>query len=220
LIDVASGKIRAIYPSVPNYTRHFGISPNSRYLATQTGDSSILLWDLWSLPIDFPIPDHVAESDIAREWSAITSDISKTEGRFRLLCKRPDLTVKLLEEQLQPVRRASKREILQLIDQLDSARFSLRERAERELLRIGERAIPYLQEAQQVAPDEEVKQRLMRICETLDNPFLSGERLRMVRGIELLERIGTPEAKALLKKLAQGDPEALLTRAARRTIKP
>jgi hypothetical protein len=40
---------------------------------------------------------------------------------------------------------------------------------------------------------------------------LSGERLRMARAIEILERIGTPEAREVLQVLASGAPGALPT---------
>ena len=40
---------------------------------------------------------------------------------------------------------------------------------------------------------------------------MSAERLRLVRAIEVLERVGTPEAKELLRTIAQGAPGALPT---------
>jgi hypothetical protein len=49
--------------------------------------------------------------------------------------------------------------------------------------------------------------------------LLKGERLRAYRAIEVLERIGTPEARQLLQTLAAGAPGALLTTTAQAALK-
>jgi len=42
--------------------------------------------------------------------------------------------------------------------------------------------------------------------------------LRQLREIQVLEHIGTPEAQEVLKKLAQGAPEARLTQEAKAAL--
>jgi len=60
-----------------------------------------------------------------------------------------------------------------------------------------------------------VKRRLESLLEKLDDPLTELNQLRAHRCIVLLERIGTPEARALLSELAQGAPAAWLTVEAR-----
>jgi hypothetical protein len=47
---------------------------------------------------------------------------------------------------------------------------------------------------------------------------LEGERLRLSRAVEVLERIGTPQARAHLQTLAGGAPGALLTTSAQAAL--
>ena len=49
--------------------------------------------------------------------------------------------------------------------------------------------------------------------------ILKGDRLRAYRAVEVLERIGTPEARRLLSTYARGAPGALLTTAAEAALK-
>jgi hypothetical protein len=53
-----------------------------------------------------------------------------------------------------------------------------------------------------------VKQRLDQALANVSGP----DRLRELRALEVLERLATPEAAALLDELARGPPAARLTR--------
>jgi hypothetical protein len=52
----------------------------------------------------------------------------------------------------------------------------------------------------------------------LTSGTLTAEQLRVVRAVEALERIGTPEARRLLKTLADGGPGELPTREAQAAL--
>jgi HEAT repeat protein len=104
----------------------------------------------------------------------------------------------------------------QLIADLDNDDFAVRERAQRELERMGEDAAPVLRKALAGKPALEVRRRIESILKMARR--LSLETLQVVRAVEVLENIGTPEARELLKSLADGVPEAVLTQEAKASL--
>jgi hypothetical protein len=66
-------------------------------------------------------------------------------------------------------------------------------------------------------PSEEVRRQVKAILDA-PRPVPSGETLRTIRAIQVLERIGTPEAQGVLKKLATGAEAARETREAKEAL--
>jgi hypothetical protein len=64
-------------------------------------------------------------------------------------------------------------------------------------------------------PPLEVRLRIEKVLLTLKPGTFPNPRVRALRAIDLLERIGTPEARQLLQALAEGAPGAGQTRAAK-----
>jgi hypothetical protein len=103
-----------------------------------------------------------------------------------------------------------------LLLDLDDRRFAVRQKASAELTRLGEAALPALKLALAGDVSLEARRRGQRIVDELTTP--SGDRLRGLRAVEVLENIGTQQARALLQKLATGAPEARLTLEARASL--
>jgi hypothetical protein len=78
-------------------------------------------------------------------------------------------------------------------------------------------AEPALRRALAGRPSLEVRQRLEKLLDQLAHP--SPDVLRALRAIEVLESVGTAEAKAVLGKLAAGQPGAGLTREAKAALR-
>lgn len=90
-----------------------------------------------------------------------------------------------------------------LLRDVDSPHFATRERASRELQRLGAEVIPALRRSMsQANRSQELVSRLGALIESLAIP--SHERLREYRAIEVLETIASPGAQALLKKIGGG----------------
>jgi hypothetical protein len=105
----------------------------------------------------------------------------------------------------------------QLVRDLDDDLFEVREKASRRLAEMGEAARPALVNALANKPSAEVKKQVQELLALLGRPT-DPETLRLLRAVEVLEMIGTPEARRVLKRLTEGDGNALLTREARAAL--
>jgi hypothetical protein len=106
-----------------------------------------------------------------------------------------------------------------LIADLDSDTFAVRDKATKELAKIGEGAAPALRAALKDKPSLETRKRLEELIQRIERKTLSAYELRILRAIDVLERQGTAAARELLKALAAGASEALTTTAARAALK-
>jgi hypothetical protein len=91
-----------------------------------------------------------------------------------------------------------------LVADLDSDELEVREMAERELIRWGPRAAPALHRLLRAKPSLESSRRAEAILLQLERRQLTREELQAVRAIEVLELIGTTEARHALERLARG----------------
>jgi RNA polymerase sigma factor (sigma-70 family) len=104
-----------------------------------------------------------------------------------------------------------------LLAELDSDNFQVRERATREIEEFGELARPAFERVLSGNPSAEVRSRIAQLAEKCA-PARSPERLRALRAVEVLEQVGTAEARSVLEALAKGAPEARLTLEARASL--
>src|SRR5262249_21378513 len=149
------------------------------------------------------------------ELQALWSDLAGNDGAkvhraVWALAGDPARGVPLLAEGVGPVVAADAKGTGRLIAELGSRRFSGREKGARELEDLGEAAHPALRAVLAGSPALEIRRRVERL---LERP--PGVRPAASRAIEVLEHSGTPEARELLRRLAQGLPDAGLTREAR-----
>jgi hypothetical protein len=82
----------------------------------------------------------------------------------------------------------------------------------------GKLAQPELTKALEGSLSIEARTRVQTILEKISTDTGAKANLRPLRAVEVLERIGTSEARDIIKKLAAGKPEALLTEAAKAAL--
>jgi HEAT repeat protein len=153
-------------------------------------------------------------ADLGPLWDDLAGDDARRAdaAAWRLAGAGPR-AVTLLRERLRPPPILQPKRIAQLVADLDNNDFATRDRASAELAAGIESAAMYLWGALAVTQSLESRSRLEAVLTGLE-PASAAEQRRRLRGVQLLEEMGSAEARALLKELARGDSRLALTREA------
>jgi hypothetical protein len=125
--------------------------------------------------------------------------------------------VAFLARRMYPLSLDSRR-VEQWVRDLQDPRYATRARAHDELSRLDEAARPWLEKNLENNPGVEMRRRLELLLQPLDGPLPGSEKMRLLRGVEVLEHVGNPEACRLLERLAGGDAGVWLTGHARAVL--
>jgi hypothetical protein len=195
------------------------VSPDGRTVATGQSDGTILLWDA-------TLRAGVRGGRLtAAQSESLWTDLAKKDAALAYaaiwqLIDDPERAVGLLKDRLEPVRACAPEKVRPLLDDLDSSDFEVREAAEKKLTELGEGAAPALRAALKSDPSAEKKRRIEAVLADLDpDGPLTAQELRAARAVQILETIGSSDARDLLKKLVQGMETARLTKAAKQALK-
>jgi RNA polymerase sigma factor (sigma-70 family) len=212
LWELASGKERARFVGHQGQINALAFSPDGKRLASASEDTTALIWNVGE-PAAGMTP--VTADELRTLWDDLASaDATRAFQAIARLAAVPRQSVPFLRERLTPATPLEAARTARLIADLGAERFSVREQASADLLALGESARPAVERALRDQPTLEVRRRLEAVREKIDQQVLSSEALRGVRAVEALERIGTSEAKQVLKRLARGAGEARLTQEA------
>jgi WD40 repeat protein len=199
------------------YAATLSFSPDGNTLASGGRDTTCLIWDVAHL-IRGAKP-QAALVDAAACWSDLAGrDAARAYDAMCMLAADPSQAVRFLKDHLPPAAPADADKIAKLIAELDSDEFTVREKANEELDKISDAAAPLLRKALEADPSPEACKRLEKVLARAAGKAPSGEQLRSLRAVELLEMMATPEARQLLQKLAAGAPDARLTREAKAAL--
>jgi WD40 repeat protein len=212
--EVASGKVRRSFSSGLDSDRapFIAFSLDGRQGAT-AGYAGALVWDLVGLlPGERPAGKLTPEK-LQSLWRDLGDpDAPRSFLAHRILLSAPAESLSWLRQHLTPQRDIDQRRLARLIKDLDGDSFAARQKAEEEIGRLGEMAEPALRKALAGKPPLEQHRRIERL---LGKSFGSPRPLLALRAMELLEQMGTPEARRFLQNLAKGAPQAWLTREAK-----
>jgi RNA polymerase sigma factor (sigma-70 family) len=190
-------------------------STDGRVLFAGGADGTTLAWDVTGWRAGKAVREELSAAQVEGCWADLSAaDGHKAFTAMRHLAAAPGQTLPLLRRRLRPSAAPDPGHLVRLIADLDSNAFSTRQRAAEELERLGDLAAPALKEARTARPSAETKQRLERLLDRLDSGELAPDGLREVRAVEVLEEMGTAEARQLLTEVAHGAPGARLTREA------
>jgi WD domain, G-beta repeat len=188
-------------------------SPDGRSVATGLADSTVLVWDM--LP---PLPPGLDAKPDARAVNRLWSDLATGDGETAYaaiwaLVKLEKSALPYLKERLAPTPAVDAQRVRQLIRDLESDRFVVRDTASRQLRSLGEEVEPFLQDALKNAKSAEMERRLSALLDTARDVGSAATR-QGLRGVQVLEYVGTAEARDILVHLTKGPRENLVTREA------
>jgi WD40 repeat protein len=194
-------------------TQPVAYSPDGRTLATGHKDGTITLWAV-------PKP---ADTGTAINWPVLGSESPATaRAMVDQAVRNPLVAMKHLAVEFLPPQVAPDPKVAALITDLDAALFATREEAAKKLGELGAKVEPAVRQALIGQPSMEARRRLEGILSAIPPTPIQipakGTTLCGLRAIEILERIGTTEARALLGKWADQVQDLQLAAEARSVL--
>jgi hypothetical protein len=159
---------------------------------------------------------------VEKLWIDLGSQDAATSHRvIDQLVARPARAVAFLEKHLRPISTPDPCHVAGWLADLDSDDFATRERATQALEKACEvvesALLKELSRSSSLEARWRIKDLLARV--RAERLFPSVERIRVVRAVEVLERIGNEPARRILSALARGAWEAQLSLEARAALK-
>jgi RNA polymerase sigma factor (sigma-70 family) len=196
-------------------------SPDGKRLFSGGSDTTALTWDLTRLTgarraSPDPAP-KLQSKDLNALWTDLASkDASRAFDALRKLSTSSDQAITLIQEHVRPAAAPDSKRVAQLLADLDNGWVELRRQAETELEGLGDLAEPALCTALLGDLSLVLRQRVERLLDKLVTP--TARQIRNLRAVELLELIGSSDARRVLLSLADGVPGTRLTRVARGAV--
>lgn len=214
--DLASGTQRDELLGHRGDVTGLAFSRDGRRLASGGSDSVVVVWDTKAIA---PAKPRKAPLLAGFQMEARWADLGNASGEKAYqamwdLTLTPPQTVGLLRKHLTTAKAVEAKVLSKLIGDLDADDFDARQKASAELEKLGELAGPALLKALADAKDVDLKLRLGVLVGKLRGDGHNPDHLRILRAVQALELLDTPEAGKLLRELAAGAPGATQTREA------
>ncbi len=136
---------------------------------------------------------------------------------MRRLVAVAETALTLFRERILPVTPIPKERVQQLLADLDSPRYAVRNAAFGELQRVVDQVEPQLhRHAAAAETSAEARRQIRQLRERAEEPRVDA--IVWLRALEVLEQIDTPAARALLAEWAAGAPTARFTQEAQSAL--
>jgi Tol biopolymer transport system component len=225
LIEVATGRERWSFSDGPSHVYSVTFAPDGKTLATGGGDHTVRLWNYTAPGRDRqPQSGTFTDEALGALWRNLGGDdAGAAYTAIGTLAGAADgAGVRWIKGKLKPAAGPAKaptpEQIARLIADLDDDEFEVREKASAALRALDRAAEAPMRKALAETKSAEVKQRLERLLERLERTTIPPEELLAIQAVEVLERVGSAEAKDVLRGLAKGDESARLTQEAKAAL--
>src|SRR5579883_563060 len=209
LFDVLSGKELLRLQGHKSYVSSLAFSTDGTKLASAQWDSTALIWDVVSTQRKLP-RKYLNLKEFEGLWTELRdTDAAKAHAALWMLVATPNQALSFLKEHLHPEPCVSAERLRQLIADLDADDFARREAASHDLAKLGVEAAPALRKELEANPSLEKRRRVQALLDGLAcQTEMTPDALRQLRAIQVLEQIGSPDARQILTSLAKGAPAA------------
>ncbi len=199
------------------------LSSDGGVIATGSADSTALIWDArsWLRQAPALARESLTGEQLGGFWRDLADeDAAKGYEAMWRLSASPEEAEAFLGKHLRPAGSLiDARRLERLLAELDDRKFSVRERATRELERIAPLVETTLRQALAKKSSLEAKRRLEQILEKMGTWVPTAAEVRGVRAVEALEHISTAGARQVLDKVANGAAEVGVTQEARAALR-
>jgi WD40 repeat protein len=195
-------------------------SPDGKTIATAASDTTILLWPtLGQNRQTGGKPRVLSAEELRNAWADLASDdAAKSFQAIEIMVAAPQQSVPFIKEQVAALLEEFKG-IAKLITDLDDESFEVREKATSQLEKLGAIAEPALRAKLADQPSAEVRRRIERLLAKAPRSSKASAILQATRAITALEYVGAPEARQLLRSIAQMKPKDWLSEEANASLK-
>jgi WD40 repeat protein len=219
LWEAATGQERRRLEGHTGPVHCVAFSADGRTLVSGGADTTVLVWNFDGAARE-QAKGRLTPAELDKLWAELASeDAARAYDAICRLAAFPAQAVPLLRERLLGGEVAVG-PVGQWIRELGDPQFAVREKASRELAKLGRQVEPELRRALADASPE-ARLRLERLLAALPGAGGKGhdpERLRTLRALEVLEQIGTPEARRAVEALARARAGTELGREAREVL--
>jgi hypothetical protein len=221
LWETASGKQRRVFPETQHWSgpKFVTFFHSDKRVLWADGAGRALAYDMTGVTRAGQARTVVlSEKERDVLWEDLASaDAGRGFRAVQALSAAPQQSIPLIQERLPRLQGVDEKQLARWIAELDHQRFAVREKAQRELEKLGTLAKPALRKALADAPSLELRRRADLILPKLDGG-VPPERLSVVRSLEVLENLGSAEARKVLQFLAKGEDSFGRAEEARRTL--
>jgi WD40 repeat protein len=227
LWDVATGK------PLRRFTGHLAavtcvaFTPDGTMLVSGSADTTVLLWELTPPPNwkGVPAAAGLGPKELERLWADLARpELGAGTRAIWTLGAAPAKTLPLLQEKLKPLLADPFADrTRRLIKELGHPKFRAREAAVAELKKSGPAALPHLRAALEERLPLETVRRVQGLLADIPEDAIkvrvvTGAALRLVRVIQVLERLGGKEARGLIDGIARAESNPRVIQEARAAL--